>query len=266
MKAAYLQFEPRFGEVSSNLRAMQDLAANQAGEADLLVLPELASTGYLFQSRDEVFDLAEAFPGGPTADCFTQMAFDLNAVIVGGFAERSGDQVYNSCALVRPDGSSHIYRKAHLFLDEKDWFVPGDSPFEPVPAAGTLIGMMICFDWYYPEVARLLALRGATIICHPSNLVLPHCPEAMKVRCLENRLFAITANRTGRDERGDRSLSFIGMSQVVDPGGQILVSAPPDGDHVGLVEIDPRLAEDKDVTGRNNWTRDRRIDLFGDLV
>ncbi|MBN1826097.1 MAG: acyltransferase [Candidatus Eisenbacteria bacterium] len=266
MQVGYIQFAPEFGETARNLEALERIAREHAKGADLLVLPELAGTGYLFTSREETLRFAEPFPDGPTAQCFARVARETGAVVVGGFAERDGDRAFNSAALVRPDGTGHIYRKAQLFKDEKSFFEPGDTPFEPVEAGGVKLGLMVCFDWYYPEVARLLALRGAHILCHPSNLVLPYCPESMKTRCLENRVFAVTCNRTGSDRRGDRELHFIGMSQITGPDGSIILRAPRDGVHVGIAEIDPSLAENKDITGNNVWTEDRRRDLFGGLT
>ena len=266
MRVGYLQFGPEFGKISDNLKTIENIALNRARDADLLVLPELASTGYLFGSREELLSMAEPASDGPTVKCLARIARELSAVVVGGFAERDGDLLYNSCALVREDGSVHVYRKAHLFMNEKDLFEPGDTPFETVRGAGTDLGLMVCFDWYYPEVTRLLAINGAKIICHPSNLVLPHCPDAMKVRSLENRIFSITANRVGRDENAGQSLEFIGMSQITGPDGKVILRAPSEGVHVGIAEIDPTEAETKDLTGRNIWTEDRRVDLFGGLV
>ncbi|MFH1681430.1 MAG: nitrilase-related carbon-nitrogen hydrolase [Candidatus Eisenbacteria bacterium] len=266
MRVGYLQFDPAFGKREENLGRIGRIARERARGADLLVLPELASTGYLFLSREEALSFGEPFPGGPTERFLAGLVRELRATVVVGFAERSGERLFNSCALMRPDGTSSVYRKAHLFLDEKDWFDPGDTPLEPVRAEGTEVGLLICFDWYFPEVARVLAIGGAKVLCHPSNLVLPHCPEAMRTRCLENRVFAVTANRTGTDERGGRSFAFIGESQVVGPGGKVLIRAPSSGVDVGIVEIDPAEAERKDPTGRNDWMVDRRTDLFGRLV
>jgi predicted amidohydrolase len=266
VRVGYLQFDPVFGRREENLERLGRIARERARGVNLLVLPELAPTGYLFLSREEALSYGELFPGGPTERFLERLARELGASIVIGFAERSGERLFNSCALMRPDGSSSVYRKAHLFLDEKDWFDQGDTPFEPVRAEGTDIGLLICFDWYFPEVARVLAIGGAKILAHPSNLVLPHCPEAMRTRCLENRVFAVTANRTGSENRGGRSFSFIGQSQVVGPDGKVLARAPSNGVDVGIVEIDPADAERKDPTGRNDWMKDRRTDLFGKLL
>jgi len=127
----------------------------------------------------------------------------------------------------------------------------------------TKIGVMVCFDWFYPESARTLALKGADIICHPSNLVLPHCPDAMVTRSLENRVFSITANRIGVEARGGRKpLTYIGLSEIVDPCGSILHRAPSDREDLHVVDIDPQTARDKSLNGYNNLFRDRRPDVY----
>jgi len=125
------------------------------------------------------------------------------------------------------------------------------------------VGVMICFDWIMPEVARTLALKGADIIAHPSNLVLPYCPAAMITRSVENRVFTVTCNRVGVEERvrGAR-LEFIGTSQVVSPRGEVLARAGRRGESVSVVEIDPVEARDKRVTPANDLFRDRRPRLY----
>ena len=120
---------------------------------------------------------------------------------------------------------------------------------------------MICFDWRFPETARSLALLGADLIAHPSNLVLAHCPQAMITRCLENRVFAVTADRVGTEDRMG-VLKFIGQSQIVDPDGNILVRASETEEEVQIVEIDLEKARDKFLTPNNHIFKDRREDLY----
>jgi len=125
------------------------------------------------------------------------------------------------------------------------------------------VGIMICFDWFYPEAARTLALKGAEILCHPSNLILPHCPDAMVTRCLENRVFSVTANRIGQEERGGKqALTFIGKSEVVSPGGKILHRAQPDKEELTVVDIDVTEARDKRLNPYNDLFRDRQPHLY----
>ena len=128
--------------------------------------------------------------------------------------------------------------------------------------AGVRLGMMICFDWIFPEVARTLALKGADILCHPTNLVLPFCQDAMVTRCIENRVFALTANRVGTERRAGQEFTFTGRSQVVTPRGEILTRADVDGEGVFVVDIDPMLARNKAVTDVNDVLGDRRPELY----
>ena len=122
---------------------------------------------------------------------------------------------------------------------------------------------MICFDWRFPETARSLALLGADLIAHPSNLVLAHCPQAMITRCLENRVFAVTADRVGKEDRIEgEALKFMGKSQVVDPDGNILVRASETEEEIQIVEIDLEKARDKFISPHNHIFEDRREDLY----
>mgnify|MGYP001439503708 FL=1 len=126
--------------------------------------------------------------------------------------------------------------------------------------------MMVCFDWVFPEVARALALAGADIICHPSNLVLGYCQQAMLTRCLENKVYAITANRYGFDHRPHGNLRFTGRSQIVAPGGTLLHKAASQRDELFVMDIDPALARDKSITPRNEVLRDRRPEFYTALT
>jgi predicted amidohydrolase len=249
-----------FGRVERNHDRAVELLTSV--EAELYVLPELFNTGYLFESRQQAFQMAEAIPGGRTCQRLLQVSKNRNCIIIGGLAERAGDAVYNSAVLVEPNGRVAVYRKIHLFSEEKLWFDPGDKPFQVVDVSGVKIGMMICFDWIFPESMRTLALLGADIVCHPANLVLPYCQNAMVTRCLENRVFAITANRIGFDQRKNDRLSFTGKSQITGHLGEILVRASEDEEEVGVFEIDPALARDKNITDYNHLLSDRRPELY----
>jgi predicted amidohydrolase len=260
LTVAAVQTSPVFGEVRANV----DIALRLIpGGCDLAVLPELFATGYQFRSTAEALALAEE-PGDPEAYSLAriaQLAGDTGTTVVAGLCEKAGDGVYNSAILVRPDGTTGLYRKVHLFWDEKSVFRPGDRGFPVFAACGATVGMMICFDWAFPEAARSLALGGAQIIAHPSNLLLPWCPEAMKTRCLENRVAAATANRVGTEDRTGRALTFNGLSQVVSPLGEVLHRQ--DGTATGVAVGTVDLAEtDKLFTPRNDLFADRRPDQY----
>lgn len=262
MKVGYLQFDPVFGEVKRNLDSVAQRL--ERADCDLMVLPELFASGYQFVASDEVAQLAESIPDGPTTQRLLEVARARRMLIVGGLPERGVDGHYNSAVLVGPDGIVGVYRKSHLFFEETIWFRPGDTGFQVWEVDGVKIGLMICFDWYYPEAARTLALKGADIICHPSNLVLPNCPDSMPTRCLENRVFAITANRIGTEARGGkRPLTFIGSSEVVDPRGQLLRRAGRDQEDLGVVEIDPIESRNKLINPYNDLLSGRRPELYG---
>lgn len=261
MKVGFIQTLPSFGEIKLNVeRAVKKINSLDAG---LVVLPELFSTGYQFRSKAELLKLAEPAEGGYAIGRLIETAKAKKMFIAAGFAERAGKKAYNSSALVGPKGLVGVYRKAHLFWNEKKIFSPGDSEFKVYDIGKARVGMMICFDWVFPEAARTLALKGADIICQPSNLVLPYCPQAMITRSIENRVFTIVANRVGVEERiKGKPLRFIGQSQVTSPKGEVLYRAKGGREEAKVVEIDPKDARKKDITPLNNLFRDRRRDLF----
>jgi predicted amidohydrolase len=263
MKVGFVQTAPRFGAVRENLgRALAQL---EEAPGDLLVLPELFTTGYRFTSAEELAALAEP-ADGPAVRAVEAHCAARGRWVVGGFAERGADGIYNSAFVVGPSGLLGLYRKVHLFNEEKRWFTPGDLGF-PVWDLGPLrLGVLVCFDWCFPEAARSLALAGAQVIAHPSNLVLPHAQNAMVTRCLENQIFVVTANRVGADDRGDGLvLSFTGRSQVACPDGTRPVVAPAEGEAHGALTIDPARADRKDITPRNHVLEDRRPDCYRGL-
>ncbi|MCP3978004.1 MAG: acyltransferase, partial [bacterium] len=118
------------------------------------------------------------------------------------------------------------------------------------------------FDWAFPETARTLALRGADVVCHPSNLVLDHCQRVMLARSLENSVYSVTANRIGEERREHGSLRFTGQSQIVGPRGELLHAAGPDREELQVAEIDLSLARNKKLTPRNHLVRDRRPEFY----
>jgi predicted amidohydrolase len=264
MKIGFVQFEPLFGEVGRNLERVSELI--RQSDADMLVLPELFNTGYVFTSKEEALSLSERIPQGTTTRALCELARQKEVFIVGGLAERDGDGLFNSAVLVSPQGYVGRYRKVHLFAEEKLWFVPGNEGFRVYDIGLCMVGIMVCFDWFFPESMRILSLMGADLICHPANLVLPFCQDAMKTRCLENHVFAVTANRTGIETRADRSLRFTGASQVTGPKGELLYRAGEDSEEVQTIEIAPESARDKNINKYNNLFADRKPSFYGNLV
>jgi predicted amidohydrolase len=264
VKIGFLQLRPQFGRVKENVRSAKSLLAG-IGDATV-VLPELFNTGYLFRNIEEVRDLAESTSNGFTVTELKKVALAQRLNLVFGMAEAKNRKFYNSSVLITAGGKIHVYQKAHLFDREKLFFQPGARTFTPVAVDEGKLGMMVCFDWIFPEVTRVLALGGAQIICHPSNLVLPWCQDAMRTRCIENRVFAVTANRIGTEKRGTHQLTFTGKSQIVNPKGEILVSAGERSESLKIVEIDPAEALDKHVTANNDLFKDRKPTLYKPLL
>lgn len=269
MEAALLQFSPKYLEVERNL----DYVGKKLSEvdADLVVLPELFATGYFFKSKADLEKVAEPVPSGPTCDALTEWSTRSGATIVAGLPERNGDAYFNSAVVVSPEGIVGTYRKVHLFYKEKTLFTPGDLGFSVVDLktrAGDpyRLGVMVCFDWYFPEAARALALKGADVIAHPSNLVRKDCPRSMPIRALENHVFTITANRYGSESAHGEDLTFIGQSVICSPEGDVLFSAARDEDAIGIVSIDPARARDRQITELNHLFDDRRPDEYRTLT
>ncbi len=260
MKAAFIQFNPVFGEVEDNIRKVVKLI--KMTEADIIVLPELFNTGYLIVSKEEAFDLAEPLPGGKTTEALSVVAREKKAHIVAGLIERQDENLFNSAVVISPSGYLGKYRKIHLFNEEKLWFQPGDLGFNVFDIGICKIGVMICFDWFFPESMRTLTLKGADLICHSANLVLPFCQDAMKTRCLENRVFAVTANRTGKENRNGKSCHYTGRSQITGPDAKILYQVGAETEEIGVAEIDLNLSRNKNLNPYNHIIMDRREDFY----
>ena len=262
MRVGFLQTSPVRLQRERNLREAEGLLRG-APPADLWVLPELFASGYLFPDRRQADQAAEGIPEGPTTVALIDWARRFRCALVAGVLERDPSGcLYNSAVAVDAAGLRGRYRKAHLFGTEKGWATPGDLPFPVLDLAGARVGVMICFDWRFPEAARTMALAGAQVIAHPSNLVLPHAPEAMVTRALENRVFSITCDRVGAEEAGGRTVSFIGRSRIIGPDGEVLAEGPADRPAAEVAEIDLRRADDKGVGDANDLFRDRRRDLY----
>lgn len=259
MKIGYLQNSPLFGEKEKNFDQICKMIKDT--NADLIVLPELFATGYTFTSKEEVQDLAET-SDGETADFLKEISLKTGAVIVAGFIEKEDGKNYNSAIMVYRNKVIDTYRKIHLFNKEKLWFTPGNKSLSIHDLNGMKIGMMVCFDWIFPEVSRTLALNGAQIIAHPSNLVMPYCQQAMVTRCLENRIFAVTANRIGNEKRGQDDFTFTGGSQITSFDGKILSSAPKNKISLDVVEIDIIKADNKMINQYNDVLKDRREEFY----
>ncbi len=190
-------------------------------------------------------------------------------MVAVGFAERDGDRLFNSCLVIRPgDAETRVYRKTHLFYKERLCFDVGDTGFFVVEDVerDVRVGPMICYDWRFPESARVLTLLGADLIVSPSNLVTDAWRIVMPARAIENKVYVAVANRAGEEKRGDEALLFKGASAVYGYNGKTLCEAGPADDDVSYAEIFPHKTRDKSFNPINDILRDRQPRHYGPLV
>ncbi|MEE7438402.1 nitrilase family protein [Methylobacterium oryzae] len=270
IRVSCIQFEPEFGAVDANMARASDLVRAAAAEGGrLIVLPELASTGYVFESAAEAAALAEPVPDGPTTRAWAALAAELGVHIVAGIAESAGETLYNAAVIVGPEGYIGTYRKAHLWDQENVFFAKGDLGFPVFDTALGKVGVAICYDGWFPETFRQLALAGAEIVCIPTNWVpMPDQPagEAAMANTLHraaahsNGIFIACADRVGI-ERGQ---PFEGQSLIIGPKGWPL-AGPASRDRTETVSalVDLDAAGRKDLNAFNSLLRDRRADIYG---
>jgi predicted amidohydrolase len=261
IQAGIIQFAPKLGDLNYNYQKTEELLS-QADEAELIVLPELSNSGYNFTSKEQAFALSETINQSDYLELLSFWARKNDQLIIAGINERDNNKLFNTAVLVGPAGLLGKYRKVHLFWNEFDFFEKGDLGFPVFEVNGFKIGVLICFDWVFPEAWRILALAGAEVICHPSNLVLPYAQQAVPVQCMMNRYFAITANRYGTEG----AVTFSGRSFMCDPKGQTTFTAPPNKDTIHIESLDLSLARDKMITPRNHVLNDRMPGLYQSLT
>jgi predicted amidohydrolase len=264
--SAFVQMRPKFGENSENIDRALKLASKV--KADLYVLPELSNSGYAFTTKEEARQFSESLENGSSVQTLQSFCEKRKCAMVAGLAEKAGsdERIFNSAVSIDNGRILGVYRKTHLFYREKLWFEAGDTGFKvfELEKFGCRIGPIICFDWFFPEASREVAVKGADIICHPSNLVLPGKAQlGMMVRAFENRVFVITANRVGIEKRSkDDNFHFTGKSQIISPKMEKLASARANESVAKVARLNLELSRDKKVTSMNNIFEDRRLEFY----
>jgi N-carbamoylputrescine amidase len=266
MRVACAQYALREGEPDHNLeRSLQFIRQAAAKSADLVVLPELANSGCDIGPRERALDLAENILSGPTALAWREVAEEAGACVVGGLLERDGEILHNSAVLLGP-GVAGCYRKTHLWDGEKQLYEPGRGlPVFDTPLGR--IGLLICYDAWFSEAARTLALKGAQILCIPSNAPDDWVPERQRrgdltmlnVHCIAsanaNRVFVATANRVGD--------GYLGRSCVVDVTGGVLALAEATEEGVIGTDVDlERASREKQLTDTSHALGDRNPAVY----
>jgi N-carbamoylputrescine amidase len=267
-----------------NLRRACAALRDAAGQgAQVACLPELFRTRYFCQVEDPaLFDLAEPIPG-PTTESLAALARETGMAIVGSVFERRTAGVYHNTAVVLDaDGSfAGRYRKMHIPDDplylEKYYFTPGDLGFQAIATRFARVGTLVCWDQWYPEAARLTALKGAEILFYPTAIGWHPAEKAefgavqasawetvQRAHAISNGLFVAAVNRIGHEGPAGGGLEFWGGTFLADPFGRVLARAGSDTEEVLVVTCDPRLQEET----RRNWPflRDRRIDAYGSIT
>lgn len=260
-KIACIQCEPCVGDPEHNRQtSLERIAAAAAEGADLVILPELASSGYVFDSMAEAQALAEPIPDGPICQAWMEAAHHHNLHVVAGINEQSTDGLFNSAVAIGPDGCLGTYRKVHLWNQENRFFQPGNLGFPAVDTPLGRIGMLICYDGWFPESYREYALQGVDIICVPTNWVpIPGQREDREAMATlltmgaahSNRLPIACASRIGVE----RDQPFIGQSQIVAYSGWP-VAGPASTDREEIIYADLDLHSPGRFTDWNEYNRD----------
>lgn len=272
LTVAAIQMEPRIGEKERNVAhglGLMEQAVRRG--AKLLVLPELADSGYVFESREEAFALSEEIPGGLAVTAWSEFARRHGVHVVSGLCERGpGGALYNSAVLIGPDGPLGSFRKVHLWDQENRFFTPGDLGFPVFDLRFGRLAMLICYDGWFPESFRACALSGADLVCIPTNWVpMPDQPRdrEMMANTLvmaaahSNGVFVVAADRVGV-ERGQ---PFLGSSLIVGPTGfPVAGPASETEEEILVATIDlARARQCRTLNTFNHLLQNRRPDQYG---
>tara|TARA_Y100001934_G_scaffold283601_1_gene404646 strand:+ start:14939 stop:15763 length:825 start_codon:yes stop_codon:yes gene_type:complete len=267
IKVAGVQMDVAFNDPNANLKRMKSLlASTSANGAVLTVFPECALSGYCFESKEEAMENAQSVPG-PAVEAIAQTCKEYDTYAVFGMLEKDADDLFNVCVLLGPEGLIAKYRKAHLpSLGVDNFATPGNEPFAVCEAGGLRIGMNICYDYSFPEAARVLMLQGADLIVLPTNW-----PEGSRkganylinARAHENHIYYLAVDRVG----SERGFDFIGLSKCCEPSGDVIAEADHNEEAIIYAGIDPSYARQKHlvrIPGKHEVHRikDRRPDLY----
>ncbi|MDD3938591.1 MAG: N-carbamoylputrescine amidase [Bacilli bacterium] len=279
MKVAITQFKMSWN-IEENLSKAEQMVRKAAQKgAQIILLPELFKTPYFCQKENyDYFDLAEESESSPTISRFQKLAAELNVVLPISFFEKSGNVHFNSLVMIDSDGKNlGLYRKSHIptgeCYEEKFYFSPGDTGFKVFKTKCGRIGVGICWDQWFPEVARSLALLGAQLIVYPTAIgsepVLPkdskdHWQNTMRGHAAANIIPVLASNRIGTESDKDSAMTFFGSSFIADEDGNIAVELSRDEENIAIAEFDLKSIDKK----RISWGvfRDRRPDLYGSII
>lgn len=270
IKVAAIQFEPRIGNKAHSVKEglkLIEKAGNQG--VKLMVLPELSNSGYIYNSREEAFKMAELVPDGPTTQEWIKKAKKFDAYICAGINERQDNCLYNSVAVVGPEGHLGTYRKTHLWNEEKLWFEPGNNGFPVFELPFGKIGCRVCYDGFFPEITAIYAAQGVDIVCDSSNWVVaeplqtmekPTAAYTAKSLSFIYSVYTICCSRIGIE----RDCTFIGSSCIISPLGDFIAGpGATKKPEIVISEINVVAARYRNWSDLNSHFTDRRTDLYG---
>jgi predicted amidohydrolase len=271
IRVAACQIDPQLGEVDRNLERIERAVADAAAEGPkLIVLPEAATTGYVFESLDEALTVAHR-ASAVADDRLAALAAEHGVALIVGTLEAEGNEVFNTALIYAEDGRRYRYRKVHLpYLGVDRFATPGPDAPAVYDLAGMRVGVLVCYDLRFPEAARICALEGADLIALPTNW-----PEGVQFhpgifapsRAAENHVYLLACDRVG-EERGT---TFIGRSILLDTNGKELARASDTEEETIVGEVDWELARQthhRRIPGEHEWDTigDRRPGLYGRLL
>lgn len=266
MNITIIQNEPKLFNQKFNFESI--LSSVEHSNSDIIVFPELSTSGYFFQNRNEVAENAIS-KDDSFFDKLQTLSRSKNQTICLGFPEfeivNGVTKLYNSAALIFPNPQlKYIYRKTHLFYKERYCFDEGNTGFNVIydKDKNINIGVMICYDWRFPEAARTLALKGADIILCPSNLVTELWTKVMPARAIENKVFLAVANRVGSETIDNETLIFNGKSAFYDTNGNLLTSFSDEKTEVQTIEFNHLESRNKKFNSINDIFEDRRVNWY----
>jgi predicted amidohydrolase len=242
---AGVQLDARLAKLDENRERILDFTSRAAARgAQLVVFPECALSGYVFETLEEARESSETIPGPFTA-ALGRLCQQRRVHVVAGMLQATGDCIYNSAVLCGPSGLLGVYRKTHLpFLGVDRLTTLGPGPYEVFDTPIGRLGILICYDLRFPEASRCLTLLGADILVLPTNWPVgaDASPDyTAPARAVENRIFVVAVNRAGVE----KGISFIGKSQIVEPSGKRLAIAQTTGEETILARFDPLRAREK---------------------
>lgn len=251
MKIGFFQFSPYHGKKNKNIEKIIDII--KKSKAELIVFPELATSGYLIPDKNFLKENSFSIPESREFEELFKVVKKTGTAAIIGFPEKFKDKFYNSALYILPNGKFGVYRKIHLFYKEKLFFEKGENPDSGIfEYKGFRFGIIICYDWFFPEHIRYLAIKKKIhMVLHPANLILPWGQRAMRIRAIENRIFTLTCNRIGEEKYKNDHYIFTGKSQIVSPKGEIIVRATSKKESLRISKINLKEAEDKSLNRYN---------------